>query len=655
MPLLKKNGVLASFGGSLARFAAACVSACCRKWYCHTDYTCDQNELGHLSEHPTREDCLRQCGDGVVHYCHTDYKCDTDPTDALASYPSKKACDDSCAQDYAWYCVYTSTDFTKGSACQQGPGPDPGLVRAGPFPDKVTCDGSCESLYYCVLLNGFDGTQPEHYACVVDPTGHLVISGPTAKPLCESSCSTRRRTIWCVDNKRCVISFDGPPPECSFGAFCEEHDTYQECVQYCHPEKWYCVTPGQPCQQLSSPPTPDAVAYSSPAACNDACDDYYCCWVSGDRTKGSYCKLGRCPDGLERSGPHQTQMACEGECHKIYCWSYNDITTPYSTVKVCQEEAPDGCTAAYSCLGQPTLIFGPQEEARAKDEERALQAAGFDTELSKQPNGEWHVLYNCPRDQPPENCDNRICEGTLLPATCVNENVTKGSGPYGKQTDCEPFCNQPTYKWYCENQTCFKCCASGNCASGDTPCPDGMDLYDTPVLCEESCLWQACGAAIPTTATVTLCGFADRLEPLYAECVEGQPGYAAAFNQRVDLTLQLNDLSTLVWRGSLSLPDGYPMHEILLFRGTDEPGGNGCDYAYMSMQWLTESCVRGYWLRNGDGVPLPSYSEGWGFGTLTAPGAKALRTQRGFWNNINVTNVTCRIEFGSTRQGNPLP
>jgi|688.fasta_scaffold53484_3 hypothetical protein len=166
-----------------------------------------------------------------------------------------------------------------------------------------------------------------------------------------------------------------------------------------------------------------------------------------------------------------------------------------------------------------------------------------------------------------------------------------------------------------------------------------------------------CGAAVPKTATVNLCGFVDRLEPVGAECVEGQPGYAAAFNQTVELTLwEIGDPTLIAWKGTLDLPDGYPQHEMILYRGTETYPVEGCEYAFMNLQWIADSCVSGYWLRNRNGVPLPSYKDGWGFGTLTAPGAKALRTQQGFWRNIGVSNVTCTISFDSAREAaNPLP
>jgi hypothetical protein len=725
MSLLSKNGKLATLGGALVRYIQSCADKCCKKWYCHLpSYTCDQIEMNHISEHATQAECLQQCGDGVEHYCHTDYTCDTDPTGALASYPSKSSCEANCRADHLWYCCYLSTDFTRGSECQQGKCADEGLVRDGPFESEDECKESCESLYYCVRLAGTNGDDPADFQCVIDPTGQLVISGPTTQVLCEQYCSTRKKTIWCVDNKRCVVSYDGPPPECSFGVFCEEHDTYDECVADCLPEKWYCVTPGDPCQQLASPPAPGAPAYSSQAACDDECDSYYCCWVSqGDPTQGSYCQLGECDPGFERSGPHDDKKACEDDCHRIYCWSYNDITTPYSTVKVCQEDSPDGCTASYSCLGQPMTIFGPLEEERARAEEQAFKEAGFDTDLSQQPNGEWYLLYNCPRDQPAENCDNRICEGPLLPATCVNENVAKDSGPYGKLQECATICNPPTYKWYCKDNVCTKCCASGNCGGTIANCPDGVTLYDSAGECDGVCVgpppcppgqslkwWLPdcgpgpctplcidndltpcegfpydcdseascnawldahpnppcppptgpCGVPVPSSVTVNLCDFVDRAPLPFClpdpDTGEPQAGYAAFFNQTVELTL-LDFLlpDSIVWKGNLDLPAGWPRHELELQRGTET--GNGCDYAYMSIQTLDggQQCVNGFWGRNRDGVALPPYSDGWVFGTNTTSGPMALQTQETFWQNIGVTSGACRITFDCADCGPPEP
>jgi hypothetical protein len=94
----------------------------------------------------------------------------------------------------------------------------------------------------------------------------------------------------------------------------------------------------------------------------------------------------------------------------------------------------------------------------------------------------------------------------------------------------------------------------------------------------------------------------------------------------------------------LTLPDGWPVHEILLYRGTDT--FENCDYVFMSLSWLAETCVSGYWLRNNDSTPLPAYGAGWSFGPSLAPGAKVLRTQNGFWQGIHLDNSSiCNITF----------
>ncbi len=153
-----------------------------------------------------------------------------------------------------------------------------------------------------------------------------------------------------------------------------------------------------------------------------------------------------------------------------------------------------------------------------------------------------------------------------------------------------------------------------------------------------------CGTKPPTTATVNLCGFIDR-PPDQRQCLGDQPGYAEFFNQTVTLTLQpIEPNGSILWRGSLTLPDGWPVHEILLYRGTDT--FENCDYVFMSLAWLAEPCVSGYWLRNNDGTPLPAYSAGWSFGPSLAPGAKVLRTQNGFWQGIHLDNSSiCNITF----------
>ena len=520
MALLRRNGVLVRLGAALSSAITTCIEKCCRKWYCHTDYTCDQEEFGYISEHTTKDDCLRQCGDKVEHYCHTDLTCDTDPTDALASYPSRQACDEACDK---WYCVYVSNDFSKGSICQKGPPEDPGRIRSGPYNTKEECDPKCENLYYCVHDPDLDPDDPDSYFCVVDPTGYLVISGPESQQLCEDTCNVNRKSIWCVDNKRCVISYSGPPLECSFGAFCEEHDTMQDCLADCLKERWYCVAPGEPCQQLDSPPTPDATAYSTQAECDAECGKYYCCWVSNDRSKGSTCQQGPCEPGFERSGPHDSDKECVDACSLIYCWSYR-LGTEGPTVKVCQEDEPTPCGdrkcgEGKFCTYQPPdcgegacCVFGEfdtLEEAHAATDGfpyDALDKAACDAWLSSHPN-------------PP-------CAGTQEGYT----EITKVSGPYGPLADCEAQCLKPRYKYYCApDGSCSPCCTEGNCAAGDTPCPENVTLFDTQAACDICAYSCTCISAPLSFMSVRFAADGDQLCLRWSVLWDAPPACAGAY------------------------------------------------------------------------------------------------------------------------------
>jgi hypothetical protein len=420
MPLLVKGGKLASIGGALKRFVAGCLDACCGKWYCHLpDYSCDQNDFDYISEHSSRVACLQACGDGVEHYCHTGGSCDTDPTDAVATYPSKKDCEAACGQ---WWCCYESLDYTKGSECKEGPCDLPELIRAGPFDSKQDCDPECEMQYYCVLVDGTDGSQPDHYMCVTDPAGMTVLAGPQSEAECDATCYSRRPTIWCVDEKRCVLSFNGPPVECSFGVFCEEYDDFIACGQECLKEKWYCVPADNQCMQLALPPTPDAQPYGSQQECEKECQSYYCCWVSqGDPTKGSYCQIGECDPGFEKSGPHDDKGICEADCHSIYCWSYYDTATS-ETVKVCQEDSPDD--PAHENV---TQVSGPY--GKASDCERVCNPPVY----------KWF-------------CENEVCVRCCQSGTCApTDRSCPASGNFSTEEDCKLSCGSPCY--FCEDGT----------------------------------------------------------------------------------------------------------------------------------------------------------------------------------------------------------
>jgi hypothetical protein len=285
-----------------------------------------------------------------------------------------------------------------------------------------------------------------------------------------------------VDEKKCVLSYSGPPVECSFGAFCEEYDDFIECGQECLKEQWYCVPADKQCMQLAMPPTPDAPPYSSQAACEEECQAYYCCWVSqGDPTKGSYCQLGKCDDGFEKSGPHDDEGICEADCNSIYCWSYYD-TAISQMVKVCQEDSPDECTPLYSCDSQ--LYTNTMEEGLQKKSE--LEDLGFEVDDPVQGIGEFPELFTVKYRCPLELCDGLSCTGDPIPPDCTHEDIQKVSGPYGRETDCNRVCFPPEYRWFCKDEVCTECCASGTCKPTDITCPDG-GTYNTEEDCKLSC------------------------------------------------------------------------------------------------------------------------------------------------------------------------
>jgi hypothetical protein len=114
----------------------------------------------------------------------------------------------------------------------------------------------------------------------------------------------------------------------------------------------------------------------------------------------------------------------------------------------------------------------------------------------------------------------------------------------------------------------------------------------------------------------------------------------------------------LVWKGTLKLPPDWPVLGIRLDRGTEIFGN--CDGARLSIETIEggPQCIEGFWSSYVDGVllPLPKYPDGWKFGTVAAPGPKALVTRPEVWKGAGVSDgVTCSISFGATRDVNPLP
>jgi hypothetical protein len=174
-----------------------------------------------------------------------------------------------------------------------------------------------------------------------------------------------------------------------------------------------------------------------------------------------------------------------------------------------------------------------------------------------------------------------------------------------------------------------------------------MNLYDGTEYDDDGPIYslltgKSCGESLPSTATVTLCGFIDR-SPIPA-CAGGQPGYADAFNQTVQLTLEEPvDVGFGVrWIGELSLPEGYYQHKLTLSRGTQNTG-DGCQGAGLVLQGVPSSfgCVNVRWTRNYNSGDLPGYST-WTFGPNNS--STQLRTQT-LTNISRTSTATCQITF----------
>ena len=251
--------------------------------------------------------------------------------------------------------------------------------------------------------------------------------------------------------------------------------------------------------------------------------------------------------------------------------------------------------------------------------------------------------------RPPDPCSTGNCRPTLL-LDPDDPDVCNGF-PY----DCksESACNQwyaanpnPLCDcWFCEdgvwaNKPAYaKDCSEQGGYTGSSP-PEGVVCEPPPPV--------SCGVPVPRTATVNLCGFIDRA--FKPPCVGGQTGYAAFFNQTVNLTLKDPvPAEPITWIGELSLPDGWSAHKVYLYRGTES--FESCNWA--QIQITSSQCVSAIFSR-GNSEPLPPFASGWTFGALrtTAPAPDlTLLTPR---NIAFDRQSTCRVEFGGTRE-NPLP
>jgi hypothetical protein len=143
-----------------------------------------------------------------------------------------------------------------------------------------------------------------------------------------------------------------------------------------------------------------------------------------------------------------------------------------------------------------------------------------------------------------------------------------------------------------------------------------------------------------------LCGFIDR--SFIPPCLGGQPGYAAAFNQTVQLTRKTvaSNLG-LQWEGKLQLPEGYDEHKLTLYRGTENTG-DGCQGAQLNLTRVatpSTGCAGATFTRNYNSGDLPGYST-WTFGAQLDESGNATQLRLLTLRNLARTTATCQITFG---------
>jgi hypothetical protein len=309
---------------------------------------------------------------------------------------------------------------------------------------------------------------------------------------------------------------------------------------------------------------------------------------------------------------------------------------------LCIWRPPDPCSTG-KCF--PTLLQDP-------DDPDPCPGLPYDCKSEAACNA-WYAA----NPNPP--CDCWFCEdGTWVnkpSLNCINEGGILGQKP--PDGDCLP----PPGLWCCDGGTEGYFCGERVNVPGI-----GQMVGDAPIgICNsvikvDDCSEcgappiVSCGEKVPKTASVSLCGIIDRAGTTPPACLGGQPGFAAPFNQTVELKLiEPIDFSVAtVWEGELSLPDGYAKHKLTLSRGT-ETSGFDCDGAALVLQGAPSSfgCATARWARNYDN-PLGGFGT-WKFGSRFASTQLRIQTLSGgiWWDGSSV----CTLTFGGAKVENPLP
>ena len=377
------GGKLLKVAGKFAKSIACCCGYDTDQWKCllssdgsyrcDTQYDIEQDQL--LSEHSSKEDCERFCGQDQV-YCYYDtnigYYCTNYFDEGYLSgpYPSTIECNEVCKQ--MWFCVDKGSGGgeTQYECVLQDPAED---YLSGPFGSKEACEYRCGPSYYCVYK--YINTDEYEYECVRSDTGapDNTVSGPYSSDAeCEAVCQVCEEIILpeqkdcpdCVDDACRYMAGDGGLDGGEWGTCCSGlRETWRYCdgdwelILPCHPEGER--TAGTPAcevypESLDFPDDPvegqlytvecDRVLGFDPSDYED-CED---CDYSCIETDGAYnCEL-------DPAGPHKTLQGCLDRCpEKWSCISTDEcVQKPdgkYETESECVEAAPVDCAATGAC------------------------------------------------------------------------------------------------------------------------------------------------------------------------------------------------------------------------------------------------------------------------------------------------------------------
>ena len=413
---VKLGGKFLTVAGKFATSLACCCGYNKDKWKCllssdgsyrcDTEYDFEQDQL--LSEHSSKEDCERFCGQDQV-YCYYDAKIGYYCTDYFdegylsGPYPDTITCNEACKQ--MWFCVDKGTGGgeTQYECTLQDPSED---YLSGPYGSKEACEYRCGNQWWCTYK--YINTDEYEYECVQDNTGEPdnAVSGPyMSKVECDTYCEICEEIILpeqkpcpdCVDDACVYLAGEGGIDGGQWGTCCAGLiETWRYCngdwelILPCHPRE--TRTAGTPAcevypEKLDFPDNPsegqlydvecDRVLDFDPSDYPDCEDcDYNCV----DNNGAYECEL-------DPAGPHKTLQDCIDKCpEKWGCIATDEcVQKPdgtYLTETECVENAPVDCAGPYPtgrCCLYPYTSSGPQPAGTA---EEAIQLASQSAEAN---------------------------------------------------------------------------------------------------------------------------------------------------------------------------------------------------------------------------------------------------------------------------------